>query len=117
MIFSDLLIFIAAFIIAIIIKKIFNKFIWLMPTSIIAGILALISSQQILGLTNLSTKLNVYIDILLAIIFSTFPLTIKNTNPTYIRSVKKLWQYSALQYFSQWGLSIFVVTAFMHGHL
>jgi len=111
MITNDLLIFLAALIIATVLKKIFYKFIWLLPTSIIAGFIALISSQQIIGITTLSTRLNVYIDILLAIIFSTFPLSIKNLNPTYIKSVKKLWQYSALQYFSQWGLSLFLVTA------
>jgi ESS family glutamate:Na+ symporter len=111
MIISDLIIFLCAFIIALILKKIFYKYIWLLPASIIAGFLTLISSQQLLEITTLSTKLNFYIDILLAIIFSTFPLSIKNLNPTYIKSVKKLWQYSALQYFSQWGISLFLVTA------
>lgn len=110
MLITDIFIFLGAFGFAYSFKRLLYKFLWLLPTSIIAGFIALIFSQQILDIVSLSSNLNLYIDLLLSVVFSTFPLSIKSLNPTYIRSVKKLWLYSALQYCSQWGLSLFIVT-------
>lgn len=110
MFITDLLIFIVSFIIGFGIKIFFHKYLWIIPTSIIAGIIALIGSNQVLGLYSFSLNLNNYIDILLAFIFCTFPLTIGELNPKYLVTVKKLWQYSVLQYLTQWGLSFLIIS-------
>lgn len=108
MILSDILLFIASFILAFGFKSLFHKYLWIIPVSIFAGLFALTGSSQILKLYHFSDHLNLYIDLLLAVVFCTFPLSITDLNPKYLKSVKKLWQYSALQYFSQWGLSLLI---------
>ena len=75
----------------------------------IAGLLVFLGSKQVFGLYSLSDNLNFYIDILLAYIFVSFPLSISSVNRDFFGKVKTLWQYSALQYVSQWGISLVVV--------
>jgi glutamate:Na+ symporter, ESS family len=94
------------FAIAFIIKKMTKELLWLIPTSMLAGFLGLLFSKQILGFYQFQGDLKLLIDLFLAVIFGTFPLTIKELNISFIRQVKNLWVYSVLQYLIQWGGSL-----------
>ena len=74
----------------------------------IAGILSFLASEY-LGFYKFSNHSELYITVLLSYIFCCFPLSISSLNTNFLKNVKTLWQYSALQFFSQWGLSLLFV--------
>lgn len=104
----DILFLIVLIILALLLKKIFNKYIWILPAPFIAGILGLLSSEQILNVYNHTINTKVSLEVFLSIIFATFPLTINGLALSFIKKVNPLWTYSLLQYFLQWGLSLLV---------
>lgn len=106
----DFIIFILLFVMAFGIKAILNKWIWIIPISMIAGFIGLLGTEQIFNLYSFKGDMKLYIDISLAFIFATFPLTIKEINTEYVKKIIPLWKYSALQFFTQWGISLLLAT-------
>lgn len=91
---------------SLLIKKVFNKWLWIVPVSFITGILGLFVYNQNFYLVDQSQYIHSYLEIFLAVIFTTFPLSISKLEFSLISKVKPLWKFSLLQYFSQWGLSL-----------
>jgi len=81
----DLLILIALVLTALIFKKLLHKWIWILPASFICGILGLVLVNN--GFS-LSQNSNYYLEIFLAIIFATFPLTINKFDDSLFKKVK-----------------------------
>ncbi len=113
--FSDLIVFATATALAFGIKSLTKNLLWVIPTSMIAGFLVFIGSTEVLGFYKLSSHFSFYIDILLAYIFGSFPLSISSVDKSFFSKVKTLWQYSALQYVSQWGISLVIVILVLKG--
>ncbi len=102
----DFFIYGGAFLLAFLLKRSASRFLWLIPSSLIAGLISFLGSSEVFKLYSLSDNYSLYIEILLSLTFACFPLSITRINRNFFSKVKRLWQYSALQYLTQWGLSL-----------
>lgn len=82
-----------------VLHKVFPKLFYFIPYSILFGVVVLLI-QYFYPAKEAFTELTNY---MLAVIFALVPLSMQNLRERNLSSVKKLWLYSVLQHFVQWG--------------
>ena len=75
---------------------------FLIPPSVLAGVLGLISGPEVLGWLPLSTNIGTYAGILIAFVFASIPFTSTTSSKDFIK-VKRMWGYSQAGMLLQWA--------------
>jgi ESS family glutamate:Na+ symporter len=76
----------------------------LIPPSLIAGFCGLIFGPEILGWLPLSSNMGTYASVLIALVFSTLPLTSQRAKGDNSGRVGRMWAYSQAGMLLQWAL-------------
>src|SRR5574344_3048882 len=74
----------------------------LIPPSLIAGFCGLIFGPEILGCLPLSSNMGTYASVLIALVFSTLPLTSRRAKGANSGRVGRMWAYSQAGMLLQW---------------
>lgn len=76
----------------------------LIPPSLLAGLVGLVLGPEVLGWLPLSKNMGTYASVLIALVFSTLPLTSKKNKNDGGDRVGRMWAYSQAGMLLQWAL-------------